>query len=188
MLSVTQNIKTQRILFREKGSLREEPVGGRRVFIDDNRLFLGQRERTAFALWVLMGEQDFIIWKDGEPDLAPWRKAKLEQELEELDSAEQYVLFVRIPGYYPCYSCFGEEEIFLNLGEIWKYGVTSKQEKGRYPQGLPVYGLEYKIQYEGPTIECYKQEKIKIYYYALLPENLRRARPLKRPPGNKRDN
>ena len=80
MLSVTQNIKTQRILFREKGSLREEPVGGRRVFIDDNRLFLGQRERTAFALWVLMGEQDFIIWKDGEPDLAPWRKAKLEQD------------------------------------------------------------------------------------------------------------
>jgi hypothetical protein len=30
-------------------------------------------------------------------------------------------------------------------------------------------------------------EKIKIYNYALLPENLRRAVPLIRPPGNKID-
>lgn len=142
---------------------------------------------AAFALWVLMEPDDFIVWKDGKPDLSPRRKAKLERELEELDSAEQYVLFARIPGYYPCYNCFGEEEIFLNYGNVWKYGVTTKKEKGRYPQGPPLYGLKYQVQYEGPTIECYKKEKIKIYNYALLPENLRRVRPLKRPPGNKID-
>ena len=142
---------------------------------------------VAFALWIIMGPKDFIVWKDGKPELAPWRKAKLERELEELDSAEQYVLFARVPGNYPCYNCFDKEKIFLNYEEVWKYGVTTQKEKGRYPQGPPIFGLKYEIQYEGPTIECYKHEKIKIYNYALLPENLRRSSPLKRPPGNKID-
>ncbi len=138
---------------------------------------------AGFLFWIIMGPRDFIVWKDGKPELAPWRKAKLERELEELDSAEQYVLFARIPKYYPCHNCFGEEKLFLNYGEVWKYGVTTKKEKGRYPQGPPIF----EIQYEGPTIECYKREKIKIYNYAILPENLRRPRPLERPPGNKID-
>lgn len=95
---------------------------------------------AAFVLWVVMGPREFIVWKDGKPELAPWRKAKLEREMEELDSAEQYMFFARIPGYYPCYNCFGKEEIFLNYGEVWKYGVTTKKEKGRYPQGPQYMG------------------------------------------------
>jgi len=65
--------------------------------------------------------------------------------------------------------------------------VTSKKKKGRYHKELPHPGLAYNIEFEGLLHECLKKEKIKIYSYAVLPENLRRPRPLKRPPGNKID-
>lgn len=42
---------------------------------------------------------------------------------------------------------------------VWKYGVTTKHEKGRYPQGLPVYGLEYKVQYAKNTSNILKSIK-----------------------------
>ena len=45
---------------------------------------------VALAVFILMGQKDFIVWKDGKPELAPWRKAKLEKELEEIGNAEQF--------------------------------------------------------------------------------------------------
>lgn len=87
---------------------------------------------AALTLLILMGQKDFIVWKDGKPELVPWRKAKLEKELEEIDNAEQYALIAQIDGYYPCYNCGQEKEIFLKRGEVWKYGYTRKGEKGRY--------------------------------------------------------
>ena len=143
---------------------------------------------VALAVFILMGQKDFIVWKDGKPELAPWRKAKLEKELEEIDNAEQYVLLADVDGWYECFNCYGKPQIFLFEGQVWKYGVTTKGEKGRYTSGLPSKNLLYLVEYEGPVNECLKQEKIKIYNYVLLPENLKRERPLKRPPGNKRDN
>ena len=74
------------------------------------------------------------------------------------------------------------------IGEAWRYGVTTQSQEGRYPMGLPVEGLTYRILYRGTLQECLKQEKLYIYNYALLPENLKRKPPLIRPPGNKRDN
>jgi hypothetical protein len=46
---------------------------------------------------------------------------------------------------------------------------------------------EYLTEFKGTLSECIKEEKRKIYYYAILPENLKRNNPLIRPPGNKID-
>ncbi len=144
----------------------------------------------AMAYWLFMdagGKQNFIIIKDGEPELAPWRKEKLRKELEDLEDAEQYVLIAGLSDWYPCYNCNDNKFIFLQAGEVWKYGVTVKGEKQRYRSGLPAKELVYLMQFRGPLHECLKKEKIKIYNYAILPENLKRTNPLIRPPGNKVD-
>ena len=91
-------------------------------------------------------------------------------------------------GRYPCFSCTGKSSIFLHQGQVWKYGVTRKGERGRYGNWHVDQGLLYFIEYTGPLQECLRQEKLKIYNYALLPENLARTPPLIRPPGNKQDN
>lgn len=142
-----------------------------------------------FGVLLVVNEskEEFIVYKDGEAALAPWRQEELERDLDALENAEQYALKVGVPGYYPCYNCLGEAKIFLNLNEIWKYGVTTRRKEGRYPNGLPHPGLLYIPEFEGTLQECLRQEKIKIFNYAILPENLKRPRPLKRPPGNKVD-
>ena len=134
-------------------------------------------------------KEDFIVIKDGEPVLAPWREEKLNKEIEEIDDAEQYVLFAGIPGTYPCYSCTdGKTEIYLNTFMVWRYGVTRKGQDGRYQSGMPDPRLRYRTQFRGTFSECLKEEKRKIYQYAVLPENLARKNRLIRPPGNKNDN
>ena len=141
------------------------------------------------AVYMSKDKPSPIIEEDGEKKLAPWRQEKLDKELEQLENAEVYVLLAREPGKFPCYHCPERNfEIFLNLGEVWRYGVTTQKEAGRYPMGLPVAGLTYRVLFIGPLQECLKQEKLYIYNYALLPENLKRNPPLIRPPGNKRDN
>jgi hypothetical protein len=128
----------------------------------------------------------YEITKD-VPGLSPERQAKLNRELEELENAEQYVLRAARDGWYPCYSCPGKKRIFLHKDEVWKYGVTRKGERRRYGRWHQEHGLYYLVQYQGPLQECLRREKILIYSYALLPENLCRKPPLLRPPGNKRD-
>mgnify|MGYP006309620395 CR=1 FL=1 len=140
------------------------------------------------GLVLLMSGEDFIIWRDGKPALSPARKGKLDRELEAFENAEQYALIAEVPGQYPCFNCPEATEIFLLPGEVWKYGVTTKGREGRYVQGLPFANLLYIIEFEGTLQKCLQEEKLKIYQYALLPENLKRKKPLIRPPGNKRDN
>ena len=110
-------------------------------------------------------------------------------ELDEIDNAEQYALTAAIDGFFPCYSCIlGKNIIFLNKGEVWRYGVTRKGERIRYSAGA--YGAEdliYVPQFKGDYAACLKEEKRKIYYYPLLPEALNRSVRLPRPPGNKND-
>lgn len=133
-------------------------------------------------------EEGFIVEKEGTVELAPWRQEKLQRELDEIDNAEQYVLLTIKSGIYPCYNC-PNATILLNANNVWKYGVTRKQEKGRYGQNaLEKAGLKYFIQFTGTYSACLKEEKRKIYFYATLPENLVREIPLIRPPGNKVDN
>lgn len=136
----------------------------------------------------LSEDSPVYIDKDGSVKLAPEREAKLNKELDEIDNAEQYALIAAIDGYFPCFSCPNNMALFLNKGETWKYGVTRKGEKTRYPSGD--YGADdllYVPQFRGDYAECLKEEKRKIYYYPMLPEALKRKIILKRPPGNKND-
>ena len=133
-------------------------------------------------------EKDFYEISDGQPVLAPWRKEKLQRELEEIDDAVQYALVATAAGRYPCYNCPGSQPtIWLEIGHTWKYGATRKGEVGRYRGQLPDQRLLFVIQFRGTYSDCLKMGKRKIYEYGILPENQARAIPLIRPPGNKND-
>lgn len=139
-------------------------------------------------VWAVLKFDEVVIQKeDGSFELAPKRLKKLEKELAALDNSEQYALVALENGYYPCLTCLTTDTIFLFRGEVWKYGVTKNGEKGRYKGQLPAPNLDYKIEYIGSTHECQRLEKVKIYNYPLLPENLKRIQRLARPPGNLRD-
>lgn len=125
--------------------------------------------------------------EDGNPILSEERQQKLDKALQQLEEAEQYVLVASRNGYYPCFNCPDSTEIFLYIGETWKYGTTTKGEKGRYGNILSRQYLTYFVQFQGDIAACKKEELLKIYNYAKLPENLKRKRPLIRPPGNKID-
>lgn len=132
---------------------------------------------------------DFLVEdEEGNLQLSEKRQKKLEQKLKELEEAEQYALLAAKPGYYPCYSCPESNLIFLLPAEVWKYGITTKGKNGRYkPKFIEDNNLLYVVQFEGSLQDCLIEEQIKIYNYALRPENLKRDIPLKRPPGNKVD-
>lgn len=121
---------------------------------------------------------------DGKPQPAAKDLERLQRDLEEIDDSEQYVLWASEAGYYACYTCLGQDSIYLYAGEVWYYGITRKGKDGRYPQGLEDPRLRYRVQFKGNYAECWKQEKRKIIYYRTLPENLKRANPIKLPPGN----
>ena len=81
--------------------------------------------------------------------------------------------------------------IYLYPGNVWKYGVTRKGEAIRYGfSKLAEKRLFYQVQFIGDYAQCLIQEKIKIYHYPLLPENLIRTDALRLvyPPGNIQDN
>lgn len=125
--------------------------------------------------------------EDGNIRISKERQEKMERELEEYEHAEQYVLLAEKDDFYPCLNCKNGGRIFLFQGEVWKYGVTTKKQTGRYPNGLPAESLIYLVQFKGNIHQCLVEEKRKIYQYPVLPENLKRIVPLLRPPGNQRD-
>ncbi|HPH54145.1 MAG TPA: hypothetical protein PLY62_08835 [Bacteroidales bacterium] len=121
-----------------------------------------------------------------EPKLSPKEEAKLEKRLKEIDDSEQYALIAVESGYFACLHS-GKTVCYLQAGEIWKYGVTSKGEFGRYAgKFLRNHRVSYIAQFKGNMAECLKQEQIKLFNYPFLPENV--ARPLEerlpRPPFN----
>ena len=124
---------------------------------------------------------------EGEaPKLNPKDEARLAKKLREIDDAEQYALVAKSDGWYPCQNN-GFQTYFLKTGEVWKYGVTTKGQLGRY-KGAYLYNNKviYLIQFRGNIAECLKMEQINLFMYPFLPENL--ARPLElqlpRPPYN----
>ncbi|AEE50267.1 hypothetical protein [Haliscomenobacter hydrossis] len=138
-----------------------------------------------FAYW--KGADFLEIDPDGNVKISTKREKQLERRLKRLEEAEQYVLRARKNGFYPCYNCGKDTLIFLFSGEIWKYGVTIQGEKDRFRSMLDRLDLSYRVEYAGRLDECLKQEAIKIYHYASLPENLKRNPLLIRPPGNRTD-
>lgn len=148
---------------------------------------------VGFVFLLIMAVAPFLIFDElGNPSLSPKREGKLKRELDKLDEAEQYALLANNNGYYPCLSCKASGvdsiQVFLFRGEVWKYGTTTRGEKGRYRNTLVDKNLRYTPQFVGTLADCLKQEKIKIYQYPLLPESLKRDFHLIRPPGNKQDN
>lgn len=153
------------------------------------------RHPFSLRLWAILGTFMMLclglyFMYDPEPirDIDPERKEKLLRELHKIDNAEQYVLLAMETDFYPCLNCGNRGVIFLRSNEVWRYGVTRNGRNIRYP-GLELSEarLRYVVQFRGTLAECLKQEKIKIYNYAVHPENLRRSFRLIRPPGNPRD-
>jgi len=120
------------------------------------------------------------------PELSPKEEEKLQKRLREIDDSEQYALIAKSNGWYPCLHS-GRTTVYLKAGEVWKYGVTSKGQFGRYAANfLITNNVSYDLQFRGTVSECLKQEQIKLYNYRYLPENLARppAERLPRPPYN----
>ena len=142
----------------------------------------------AAALLVFMGVLH-VMGVPGHNDLGtlnPGEAARLQKRLREIDDSEQYALVAATDGVYPCLHS-GRTTCYLKSGEVWKYGVTSKGEFGRYAAAFLVKNrVSYIIEFKGTFSECLKQEQIKLFNYPYLPENL--ARPeterLPRPPFN----
>lgn len=132
----------------------------------------------SIAILILLGlagkKKAFLVSTDQGMKIAPWRKKKLEKELKNFDKAEQYVLIATVEGEYPCFHCEGQATIHLKVGEVWKYGVTRIGKDKRY-SSIPIDPrLRYLVEYKGDIGTCLRLEKVKIYEYAELPENLRR--------------
>lgn len=140
----------------------------------------------ALCLVVALFRNIVFEWIQGEPRLSPKDQARLERKLREIDDSEQYALIAIADGWYACLHS-GRKTFYLKTGEVWKYGVTSKGEFGRYKGGFLVSNnVSYVTEFKGTYSECLKQEQIKLFNYQFLPENL--ARPLgehlPRPPFN----
>lgn len=129
-----------------------------------------------------------IVFKKEEPSpaLSPKEKAKLEQKVKEIDDAEQYALIAAKDGLYTCLHS-GRGTCFLHKGEVFKYGVTTKGEFGRYNTSFMMkHNVIYVVEFKGNIAECLIQEQIKLFNYPYLPENLARLPEdqLPRPPFN----
>ncbi len=129
-----------------------------------------------------------VEWEDGKPRLRKKRAGQLRRDIEFLRDAMQYALVAKKLGLYRCKRC-PKGWIILKRGEVWRFGVTKKGEKGRYSEEfLDENNLIFDIQFKGRLDECLEQEKTKIYNYPLQPENIARL-PEERmvyPPGNLR--
>ncbi|HOY07180.1 MAG TPA: hypothetical protein PLO67_17350 [Saprospiraceae bacterium] len=129
---------------------------------------------------------DVIEYIDGEPKLTAKHQNQLQKKLDDLEAGEQYCLVAMSDGWYPCLHS-GRALYYLHTGEVWKYGITTKGERGRYTSRfLQDNGVLYVIQFKGTVTECLQEEQRKLFAYPLLPENLARLEldRLLRPPYN----
>jgi len=146
-----------------------------------------------FTFTILFSKRTFeevvIYDKEGKPQLAPERLEKLKEDTTSVNKCHQYSLFATKSDWYPCYTCMDTSFVFLLRGEVWRYGKHCPKDRPRYSDDLlKSMKLKYKIEFKGNLLQCTKMEKQKIYTYPLLPENLKRKKPLGHPAGNKNDN
>ncbi len=158
-----------------------------------------------FAITVITAY--LIVYEDGTHELTKERVKKFERAIrrtvkrkhKKID-CEQYVLKAAKSAWYPLLQwgkAVAQDSIWLNEGDVWKYGITCVGEMGRYP-GQIYYNdgkylldrsrLSFFTQLRGTEKECKIEEKRKIYNYPLLPEYIARKRKIIRPPGHKNDN
>jgi len=138
------------------------------------------------VVFVVLFSKVNIVGEKEAPKLSPEAEAKLQKRLKEIDEAEQYALVASLEGWYPC-NHSGRTIFYLLPGEVWKYGMTTKGQVGRYSiRYLDKINVSYIVQFEGTIAECLKEEQRKLFFYPFLPENLRRAEEdqIPRPPFN----
>lgn len=107
------------------------------------------------------------------------------------ESVEVYQLVALEDGFYPCLNCSGMQTIYLEAGQIWKYGI-SRNGKNRYPQEFYITNkLQYIRLMTTDILNAEQMERQLIIAYPLLPECQKRMKLkqifLKRPPGNAKD-
>ncbi len=149
----------------------------------------------------------YVIYETENPELPKERTKKRDDAIDRVirrkhkkENCEQYALLAVHSGYYPVLyrgKIIANDSIWLNIGEVWKYGKTCNGELLRYTQQiyykdnkqvLNREDLQYFTEFYGSESECLIEEKKKIYNYPLLPECIKRKKQLIRPPGNKIDN
>ena len=141
---------------------------------------------------LLIGLFIFLLMKvwDGKKQIeSSQRDEAYSSRIERLNNAEQYALIANTTGYYPCSHC-PNGHFFLNINEVWKYGVTINGQSGRYTTEYLIHNkVDYIVQYKGTIQECLEEEAQKIILYYQLPENAVRfdKNRLARPPGNSKD-
>ena len=143
---------------------------------------------VAVSIIIAFAVRSHVVFKKEEPSpaLSPKEKAKLEQKIKEIDDAEQYSLRAAKDGIYECLHS-GRVTCYLHKGEVFKYGVTTKGEFGRYNTSFMMkHNVIYVVEFKGNVAECLIQEQIKLFNYPYLPENLARLpeNQLPRPPFN----
>lgn len=143
---------------------------------------------TGILLLLMAASIGWLVFMSDEeqPRPAPQEIARLNKRLREIDESEQYALIASVNGWYACLHK-GRPAVHLLAGEVWKYGVTSKGEFGRYTASFLLKNkVSYIVQFRGNFADCLKQEQIKLFAYPWLPENLARlpADRLPRPPYN----
>jgi len=164
---------------------KEEETAEARTF-EEMAEWKGEQKTTSVYAGLTFDE--VVEWREGTPMLKKQWQKRLEKEREELYAAEQYALLANENRRYPCLKC-QKPEVYLFENEVWKYGVTKKGQAGRYTdEYLLEMKLSYHVQKRGTILECLEEEKLKIFNYPLLPENLARTEQerLARPPGNLR--
>lgn len=139
------------------------------------------------VLFFILYKTYIVVKTFPDPQLSPRESRKLDKRLREIEESEQYALIASMNGWYACLHS-GRTTVYLKKGEVWKYGVTSKGEGGRYKDSFLISNkVSYIKQFSGTFSECLKQEQIKLFNYPYLPENLARppAEHLTRPPYNR---
>ncbi len=108
--------------------------------------------------------------------------AKMEAEIQGIQSkdrgnspTETYALVANSDGYYPNVKTGGQ--VYLQKGNVWKYGQTSDPEHRYTAAYMTDYNLRMQDVFYGTKEECLIVEKIKIYGYYIENGCL--------PPGNK---
>ncbi len=141
---------------------------------------------TLFLIVCALKWQDVVEYVNGEAQLTEKHQKQLEKKLNELEDAEQYALVATKDGFFPCLHS-GFVRYYLHVGEVWKYGVTTKGERGRYSSEYILNNsVAYIVQFKGTLSDCYQAEQIQLFSYPVLPENLARQEMyrLLRPPNN----
>lgn len=161
------------------------------IFILSILLLLIAKREVQMARKYVEGTEGYVyLDEDGNPQVIPEVYERLEKQKKKRETCVQYVAVAIDDGYRACYTCpDGKKTIFLEKGEVWKYGETCDLESRKNDPEYRINRVELLDQNYGSKHYCFKVQLDSIYLYKKHHENLMRLKNtgiwLKRPPGNK---